>query len=285
MKAVGATNPEGVLGTFTPRPRIGIRLHPLVVLVERRLEQQDGGDAPGHLGDVARLLGLEATPEQSAIAVGEPLLHHLVAAYRVLPDAGGDAAPVGDVVQVDVVAGAAEAGGELVVGEAEVGEAFAKGGDLGPGEGALEGAAAAGHGDAALAAVTPAGGDGEVADGGVELAPEDRGEHADRAQLVANGAGGDCVNRLLDVEERRDGAAELGGYGYCASHSRWFWGFRLHLLAAPDGTPRALELADPRRDEREVGLELLARCRGGCELLICDKGYAGREFAAAAADL
>ena len=188
-------------------------------------------------------------------------------------------------MRVDVVAGAAEASGELVVGEAEVGEAFAKGGDLGPGEGALEGAAAAGHGDAALAAVTPAGGDGEVADGGVELAPEDRGEHADRAQLVANGAGGDCVNRLLDVEERRDGAAELGGYGYCASHSRWFWGFRLHLLAAPDGTPRALELADPRRDEREVGLELLARCRGGCELLICDKGYAGREFAAAAADL
>jgi len=81
---------------------------------------------------------------------------------------------------------------------------------------------------------------------------------------------------------KRSALAELAGYGYCASHSRWFWGLRPHLLAAPDGTPLALELADPRRDEREVGRELLARCRGGCELLICDKGYAGREFAAAA---
>ena len=85
---------------------------------------------------------------------------------------------------------------------------------------------------------------------------------------------------------KRSALAELAGYGYCASHSRWFWGFRLHLLAAPDGTPRAFTLVDPRRDEREVGLELLARCRGaGCELLICDKGYAGREFAAAVAEL
>jgi transposase len=85
---------------------------------------------------------------------------------------------------------------------------------------------------------------------------------------------------------KRSALGEFAGYGYCASHSRWFWGLRLHLLAAPDGTPRALTLADPRRDEREVGLELLARCRGaGCGLLICDKGYAGREFAAAVAEL
>jgi transposase len=85
---------------------------------------------------------------------------------------------------------------------------------------------------------------------------------------------------------KRSALSEVAGYGYCASHSRWFWGLRLHLLAAPDGTPWALELANPRRDEREVGLELRARChRGGCEVLICDKGYAGREFAAAVAEL
>ena len=59
--------------------------------------------------------------------------------------------------------------------------------------------------------MAPAGGDGEVAGGGVELAAGDRGEHAERAQLVAHGAGGDCVDRLLDVEQRRDRAAELGG--------------------------------------------------------------------------
>jgi transposase len=85
---------------------------------------------------------------------------------------------------------------------------------------------------------------------------------------------------------KRSALAEIAGYGYCASHSRWFWGLRLHLLAAPDGTPRALELASPKRDEREVGLELLNRCpRRGGEVLICDKGYAGRAFAKAAADL
>src|SRR5450756_158227 len=58
---------------------------------------------------------------------------------------------------------------------------------------------------------------------------------------------------------KRSALGDVAGYGYCAAHSRFFWGLRLHLLAAPDGTPRALTLADPRRDEREVGLELLAR--------------------------
>jgi len=50
---------------------------------------------------------------------------------------------------------------------------------------------------------------------------------------------------------KRSALGEVAGYGYCRSHSRFYWGFRLHLLAAPDGTPRACTLADPRRDERE----------------------------------
>jgi hypothetical protein len=69
-------------------------------------------------------------------------------------------------------------------------------------------------------------------------------------------------------------------YGYCASHSRYFWGFRLHAIFAPDGTPRALALASPKQGEREVAVKLLARCRRqGKVTLIGDKGYAGREFA------
>ena len=84
---------------------------------------------------------------------------------------------------------------------------------------------------------------------------------------------------------KRSALGEAAGYGYCAAHSRHYWGFRLHLLAAPDGTPRALALADPRRGEREVALELLERVARGGEVLICDKGYAGREFAAGAAEL
>lgn len=81
---------------------------------------------------------------------------------------------------------------------------------------------------------------------------------------------------------RRSALANAADYGRCASHSRFFWGFRLHGLFAPDGTPRAFTLASPKRDEREVGLELLERCnRVGGEILIGDKGYAGRSFAAA----
>lgn len=85
---------------------------------------------------------------------------------------------------------------------------------------------------------------------------------------------------------KRSALGEAAGYGYCASHSRFFWGFRLHGIFAPDGTPRALALASPNRDEREVGLELLGRChRSGGETLVGDKGYAGRAFARAVGEL
>jgi hypothetical protein len=39
-----------------------------------------------------------------------------------------------------------------------------------------------------------------------------------------------------------DALANAADYGYCASHSRFFWGFRLHALFALDGAPRALAL-------------------------------------------
>lgn len=85
---------------------------------------------------------------------------------------------------------------------------------------------------------------------------------------------------------RRSALADAADYGWCSSHSRFFWGFRLHCLFAPDGTPRAFALASPKRDEREVGIELLARAdRVGGETVIGDKGYAGRAFAAAAREL
>jgi Transposase DDE domain len=85
---------------------------------------------------------------------------------------------------------------------------------------------------------------------------------------------------------KRSALGMAAGYGYCAAHSRLYWGFRCHLLAAPDGTPRAFTLADPARGEREVALELLERCRREATcVLVCDKGYAGREFASGAADL
>ena len=84
----------------------------------------------------------------------------------------------------------------------------------------------------------------------------------------------------------RSALSDVCDYGYCASHSRYFWGVRLHGVFASDGTPRAYVFCSPKRDEREVGLELLSVCRReGGEILLADKGYAGREFAAAAQDL
>lgn len=92
---------------------------------------------------------------------------------------------------------------------------------------------------------------------------------------------------------KRAGANSLGGalsdaadYGYCASHSRYFWGLRLHTLMAPDGTPRAMALTSPKEGEREVCLRLLGRVnRSGPLTVLGDKGYAGADFEADAAAL
>jgi transposase len=79
---------------------------------------------------------------------------------------------------------------------------------------------------------------------------------------------------------------DAADYGYCSSHSRFFWGFRPHALFSPDGTPRAIALTSPKLDERDVALKLLARARRrGGETVIGDKGYAGAQFAKAVSDL
>ena len=85
---------------------------------------------------------------------------------------------------------------------------------------------------------------------------------------------------------RRSALADAADYGYCKSHSRFFWGFRLHALFAPDGTPRALTLTSPKVGERAVCLAMLERVnRSGPLTVIGDKGYAGRAFETDAAEL
>jgi hypothetical protein len=83
---------------------------------------------------------------------------------------------------------------------------------------------------------------------------------------------------------RRSALAPACAHHYSRSHSRWFWGMRLHLLAAPDGTPRAAILASADQKERDVALRLFAIGLHGGELVVCDKGYAGRDFEAQAAE-
>ena len=80
--------------------------------------------------------------------------------------------------------------------------------------------------------------------------------------------------------------SELAGwatYGYCASHSRYFWGLRLYLLCAADGMAVAFCLAPANEPEREVATALLDQARRdglltGEELIISDEGFAGQEF-------
>ena len=57
---------------------------------------------------------------------------------------------------------------------------------------------------------------------------------------------------------RRSELAGWAGYGYCAAHSRWYWGLKLYLITAPDGMPAAWCLASPKIGEREVAAGLLA---------------------------
>ena len=82
---------------------------------------------------------------------------------------------------------------------------------------------------------------------------------------------------------KRSALAGWAGYGYCASHSRFFWGLRLHLLCAPSGLPISFALTNPKADERDVARDLfeiepdLLAHRAG-QTIIADKGYASREF-------
>ncbi len=81
----------------------------------------------------------------------------------------------------------------------------------------------------------------------------------------------------------RSEVAGWASYGYCASHSRFFWGLRLYLVCTPAGMPVLWALADPKIGEREVLAAMLevdadlAKERPGL-LLITDKGFAGQKF-------
>src|SRR3954454_11895860 len=56
---------------------------------------------------------------------------------------------------------------------------------------------------------------------------------------------------------RRSELAGWAEYGYCPSHSRYFWGLRLHLLCTLHGLPVGFALTGAKADEREVLLGIL----------------------------
>ena len=82
---------------------------------------------------------------------------------------------------------------------------------------------------------------------------------------------------------KRSDLAGHAAYGYCAAHSRYFWGFRLYLVCSPDGMPHGFCLAPANEPEREVvaAHPVKERRHGslqGFEIIIGDKGFAGDEF-------
>jgi hypothetical protein len=85
---------------------------------------------------------------------------------------------------------------------------------------------------------------------------------------------------------RRSDLAGWAEYGYCASHSRLFWGLRLHLLCTLHGLPVGFALTGAKADERETLLDILdadpeLTDRPGRQIVIGDKNYFGRQFEAA----
>ena len=83
---------------------------------------------------------------------------------------------------------------------------------------------------------------------------------------------------------KRSDLAGHAGHAYCASHSRYFWGFRLYLVCTPDRMPIVWGLANPKIAEREAAEAAEAMLhdrrhliRPG-QIIVSDKGFAGKAF-------
>ncbi len=83
---------------------------------------------------------------------------------------------------------------------------------------------------------------------------------------------------------KRSDLAGRAEYGYCASHSRFFWGLRLHLLCTLHGLPIGFALTGAKADERQVLLDILhadpTLTDRPAQHMIGDKNYYGAQFEA-----
>lgn len=106
---------------------------------------------------------------------------------------------------------------------------------------------------------------------------------------VADSTPVECARSRETV--KRSDLAGWAEYGYCASHSRYFWGLRLHLVCTVQGLPVGWALTGAKADEREVlnaileATPTLARPDartgpGKRQMLIADKAYYGKNFEA-----
>jgi hypothetical protein len=82
------------------------------------------------------------------------------------------------------------------------------------------------------------------------------------------------------VTARRSDLFGYAGYGYCPSHSRWYWGCKLMLICTCDGTVTGFGLANPKlAGEREQARAMLkdqpANRPAPGTAIVTDKGLAG----------
>jgi hypothetical protein len=85
------------------------------------------------------------------------------------------------------------------------------------------------------------------------------------------------------VTRKRSDLAGHAGYGYCASHSRFYWGVKLMLLVTADGTVTGFSLANPKLvGERDQVTTMLtaqpANRPHPRSAIVADKGFAGSDF-------
>ncbi len=82
------------------------------------------------------------------------------------------------------------------------------------------------------------------------------------------------------ITAKRSDLYGQAGYGYCPSHSRWYWGSKLLLICTCDGTVTGFGLANPKLfGEREQARQMLChqpanRPRPGTAI-VTDKGLSG----------
>jgi Transposase DDE domain len=85
------------------------------------------------------------------------------------------------------------------------------------------------------------------------------------------------------ITAKRSDLAGYAGYGYCASHCRFYWGSKLMLIVTCDGTVTGFALANPKLDgERETVRVMLeeqpANRPAPGTAIVADKGFAGEDF-------
>jgi hypothetical protein len=84
------------------------------------------------------------------------------------------------------------------------------------------------------------------------------------------------------VTARRSDLYGYAGYGYCPSHSRWYWGAKLLLICTCEGTVTGFSLANPKlageRDQaRKTLQERPANRPARGSAVVTDKGLSGQD--------